>query len=325
MIKKILILSIILLLSFSLPMAGAVMWDLKEIITGKQMVPDDNSGAPWFADNSVMYFGTDKDASLKFNSVTGYLEGVGFANRNNYSLVLISGEDLTFAGGDSKADLSGGSGVTKTTTGAVTIGPGAVGLTGTMTVAATKDITAASTGSDFDFSLSTDGIFKTPGGAVTIGPGAIALSGSPTVATGKTLAVVDADKLTVGGVIVPQYWDFNVPIAAATVDTNIFIPTSNWQVVAVSEVHSVAGNDAGAVSAIVRKTNSTGAPSAGVAVTAGTFDLKGTANTIQSGVVRSGADAWVAKVNSTERLTLDVTGTLSTLAGGVVTVRLKRV
>lgn len=67
MIKKILILSIILLLSFS--MAGAVMWDLKEIITGKQMVPDDNNGAPWFADSSKLYFGTGQDAYWMYNPV----------------------------------------------------------------------------------------------------------------------------------------------------------------------------------------------------------------------------------------------------------------
>jgi hypothetical protein len=65
MIKKILILSIILLLSFS--MAGAVMWDLKEIITGKQMVPNDNNGAPWLADSSKLYFGTGQDAYWMYN------------------------------------------------------------------------------------------------------------------------------------------------------------------------------------------------------------------------------------------------------------------
>jgi hypothetical protein len=186
------------------------------------------------------------------------------------------------------------------------------------TLAANKDLSLAGTGK---FTTGT-GVTKVLGVESVYGD--THLNGTD-IASGATLAVTSADKLTVGGVIVPQYWDFNVPITATTVDANIFIPTSNWQVIAVSEVHSVAGNDAGAVNAIVRKTNSTGAPSAGVAVTAGSFDLKGTANTIQSGTVRSGADLWTAKVNSTERLTLDVTGTLATLAGGVVTVRLKRI
>lgn len=67
MIKKILILSIALLLAFS-GMAGAVMWDLKEIMTGKQMVPDDNSGAPWFADSSKLYFGTGQDAYFQYDA-----------------------------------------------------------------------------------------------------------------------------------------------------------------------------------------------------------------------------------------------------------------
>ncbi len=71
MIKKFLILSTILLLSFS--MAGAVMWDLHDIMTGKQMVPDDNNGAPWFNDSSKIYFGTGKDVSLGFNATTNAL------------------------------------------------------------------------------------------------------------------------------------------------------------------------------------------------------------------------------------------------------------
>lgn len=71
MIKKILILSIILLLSFS--MAGAVMWDLKDIMTGKQMVPDDNNGAPWFNDSSELTLGTGQDVAISFDATNNRL------------------------------------------------------------------------------------------------------------------------------------------------------------------------------------------------------------------------------------------------------------
>jgi hypothetical protein len=324
-------------------------------LTGKQMIP--LYGAPWIGDDSSAYFGNDKDVLLKYTSGTDKFEikDTDVAIEEDATVGggltvtgLITANGGTVNGGSYDGDFAIVNAHTlQTGTGAVKFGGatslasltvnGTSLLTGIATFTAAPvfnagfvlpagvDITATSGGSDFDLSLATTGIFKTPGGAVTIGPGAIGISGTSTVATGKSVIVTDADKLTVGGVIVPQYWDFNVPIAAATVDTNIFIPTSNWQVVAVSEVHSVAGNDGSPVTAVVRKTNSTGAPSAGVVVTEGTFDLKGTANTIQTGVVRSGTYAWTTKVNATERLTLDVTGTLTTLAGGVITVRLKRI
>lgn len=64
------ILGAILLIGLS----GAVMYDLGDILKGDQMNP---SGAPWLKDDAVLYFGTDKDGSLKFNSTSGYLEMVG--------------------------------------------------------------------------------------------------------------------------------------------------------------------------------------------------------------------------------------------------------
>ena len=72
MIKKFLILSIILLLSFS-GMAGAVMWDIHDIMTGKQMVPDDNNGAPWFNDSSELTFGTGQDVAMSFDATNNRL------------------------------------------------------------------------------------------------------------------------------------------------------------------------------------------------------------------------------------------------------------
>lgn len=316
--KKIIMSIIALMLLMGL--SSAAYMDIAKMFQGIQMIPlgVGGMGGPWIGDNAKIYFGNDKDGYIGYSTSTNYvtLSGVAATSLTDGGIVG-AGNHLTCAAGNTNVDFHLGTGTFDTTTGINTV-------RGAEVFAADKGVTVATGTSAFDFSGGS-GIFKTSGGAVTIGPGSVAFSGSPTVATGKTLAVVDADKLIVGEVIVPQYWDFNVPVSATSTDTNIFIATNNWQVVAVSEVHAVAGDNGGAVTAVIRKTNSTGAPSAGVVVTAGTFDLKGTANTIQSGVVRSGADAWVTKVNSTERLTLDVTGTLTTLAGGVVTVRLKRV
>lgn len=308
--KRILIITMLLMLF--MPFALAAPQPQLEL-TGKQMIP--LYGAPWIGDNSIMYFGNDKDAYMEYSTSTGYLtlSGVAATSLTNGG-VLGANNHLTCAAGSSMLDLHLGTGVTKTTTG-VFYDLGSSSWFGSATNNFYGPILAGGAVTANSLAVNTTSVFT---GAATFNAGA-------TVASAQTLAVTTADKLTVGGVIVPQYWDFNVPISATTVDSNIFIPTSNWQVIAVSEVHAVAGDNGSPVTAVIRKTNSTGAPSAGLVVTAGSFDLKGTANTIQNGVMRGGSDAWVTKVNSTERLTLDVTGTLTTLAGGVVTVRLKRI
>lgn len=128
--KKFLIIALLMLT----PLIQAAP-DVYDQLRGRQMVGD--AGAPWFADDAIMYFGTGKDTSLTYNSTSGYLEMVGLTAYDNTSITVTSGEDITFAGGDSKADFSAGSGVTKTTLGAVTIGPGAVGITGTATFSKT--------------------------------------------------------------------------------------------------------------------------------------------------------------------------------------------
>lgn len=125
---------------------------------------------------------------------------------------------------------------------------------------------------------------------------------------------------TVGSI--PEDMLVSVPLAAASVDSNVFIATGPCEVVGVSEVHAVAGSDVGAVTLDVVKCDGTEAPSAGVTVLSSTIDLKGTADT----VVNRTLTATVAnrKLVAGERLAINVTGTLTALAGGVVTIRLKK-
>ena len=97
MLRKILVLGLLIALALT-GMAGAAMWDIKDIITGKQMVPADNSGAPWFADNSKAYFGTDKDAYLSWVSASGYLRSHG-AQYFDDNATFAAGKTLTVPGG----------------------------------------------------------------------------------------------------------------------------------------------------------------------------------------------------------------------------------
>lgn len=127
---------------------------------------------------------------------------------------------------------------------------------------------------------------------------------------------------TIGSI--PEDILVNVTFAAAAdvVDSNVFVATGPVEVVGVSEVHAVAGNDAGAVTLDVKKCDGTEAPASGLTVLSSTIDLKGTANTVVNRTLTSTlADR---KLVSGERLAIDVTGTPTAVAGGVVTIRLKK-
>lgn len=100
---------------------------------------------------------------------------------------------------------------------------------------------------------------------------------------------------------------------AAMLDTHAFVADQPYRVVEVREVHAVAGTDAGAVTLMPRKTTGTQAPSAGVALLTGTFNLKGAVNTVLTGtLVAADADLELA-VN--DRISLDFTGVVTALAG----------
>lgn len=126
---------------------------------------------------------------------------------------------------------------------------------------------------------------------------------------------------------VPRY----VPITfamlanASLADQAFFVADRAYNVVAISEVHSVAGTDGGAVNLQVTKDTSTNAPGAGTDLLTNTanagFDMKGVANTVQAGTLT--ATAASLKLAAGDRLAVDFAGTLTTLAGVVVTVYLE--
>ncbi len=119
----------------------------------------------------------------------------------------------------------------------------------------------------------------------------------------------------------------NCPLNADCVDQAFFIANRAYQVVGVKEVHATAGNDAGAVNLQVTKDTSTNAPGAGTDLltdnSAAGFNLKGTANTVQTGTL-TGTTASL-QLAAGDRLSLDFAGTVTTLAGLQVTVQLKAI
>jgi hypothetical protein len=120
--------------------------------------------------------------------------------------------------------------------------------------------------------------------------------------------------------IEPQ--DFTL-IAAPPVagSTTFFIADRPYQVVSVAEIHPVASTG-GASTAIVTKDTGTGAPGSGSSVLAGaaTFNLAGTANTLQT---INGVATGVSQLAVGDRLALQLTGTLTSMTSISIVVQLR--
>jgi len=117
------------------------------------------------------------------------------------------------------------------------------------------------------------------------------------------------------------------PISASSVDESVFTALDEWQVTHISEAHSVAGTEAApnAANLTLVKLTGTDAPSAGLPMHNTTIDLSATStvNTVQSPTLS------LISANLTlaygDRIGANYAGTLTTLAGGSVTVHMKRV
>jgi hypothetical protein len=118
------------------------------------------------------------------------------------------------------------------------------------------------------------------------------------------------------------------PATALPLDTPLFrCPAgAEYEVVEVTEEHTVAGGDGSAVTADLKITRSgtVQAPSAGTSLLTSTFDLKSTANTPVKKFPGSGISPVKATrtLRAGDRLSLDYGGTLTALAGMCLTISL---
>jgi hypothetical protein len=112
-------------------------------------------------------------------------------------------------------------------------------------------------------------------------------------------------------------------IASSVADVQFYTAPVKCEVVSIREVHATAGNDASAVTGTIRRCQGTEAATAGDDLLSATINFKGTALTEQTpALTTTTADLTLEAGN---RLSLDVTGTTTTLAGVIITVLLKRV
>jgi len=114
---------------------------------------------------------------------------------------------------------------------------------------------------------------------------------------------------------------------ASLADQVFFIANRAYEVTDIREIHATAGSDGSAVNMQVVKDTSTNAPGAGTDLltnnTNAGFDMKSTANTVQVGTLTSTLAS--LRLAAGDRLAVDFAGTLTALAGVVVTVSMKEI
>jgi hypothetical protein len=112
-------------------------------------------------------------------------------------------------------------------------------------------------------------------------------------------------------------------LRSTSVDNVFFISDGNYEVISVAVVQSGLG--AGSSTLDVMKCDGTDAPASGTTILAAVFALDSTANTPVVKNAASGLTATIAdrKLASGDRLSVDLSGTISSLVGNL-TVGLKR-
>jgi hypothetical protein len=113
---------------------------------------------------------------------------------------------------------------------------------------------------------------------------------------------------SIGALVVPlATFDY----VAASVDQGVFTASGGWVLTAVKMTPRVIGSDGGAVTVMLKICDSGEAPTSGDNMLSGTLDLKGTADTPQSGTVSAGTIA------NGKIVALDFTGTLTDAVGTI--------
>jgi hypothetical protein len=147
---------------------------------------------------------------------------------------------------------------------------------------------------------------------------------SVTFATGKTVALTDADSLTVNSVIVPQTGIVNwTAIGAANVSGDfVFIAHRALQVTTIRIAQRAQGGSGCVID--VEKLTSTTAPGSGTVLGTGSYNCNSTANNTVTTYTLTGT-VGTLQLAAGDRLGVKLGGTLTSLAGATVTVQFKAI
>jgi len=155
-------------------------------------------------------------------------------------------------------------------------------------------------------------------GSILTGSGGMEINGSATVSAGKTFTITDADKLTVGGTIIPQEIPVTVPLVSTLLTQPVFIADNTYQITGTKCFYSIAALLSGAFQVTVD--SGTTAPGGGIAQLTSAINLSSTTDTTYTGSLISNPTT----INAGDRITAKVTGTLTSLLGSC-TIYIKRV
>ena len=222
---------------------------------------------------------------------------------------------------------------------------GTLGVTGNLAVNTNKFNVTASSGNtavagtlaatgDFSVGSNTFTVTASSGNTAVSGTlavtgaqtftGATALNGGATVATAKTLAVTDADAVTIGGVIAPQFSYLNFTnIAAGNASGDfVFVAPRAIQVTAIKIVQRAQGGSGCVID--VEKLTSTTAPGSGTVLGTGSYNCNSTANNTVTTYTLTGTTGTL-QLAAGDRLGVKLGGTLTSLAGATVTITYKAI
>lgn len=149
--------------------------------------------------------------------------------------------------------------------------------------------------------LSTDIISEVTAAAGVTIDGVLLKDGGATIASSATLAVTTADKLTVGGVIVPQTMVVVVQLEphASLVTRNLFYAqTDGWTVTGIVYEPEIAEGTANVVCTVCKVTGNNVAVAATTPMVSSAFAVTGTAGTpVVATLTATGADLVLAATN----------------------------
>ena len=134
--------------------------------------------------------------------------------------------------------------------------------------------------------------------------------------TGQDAPNVNFPDLRQKYMILP-YTIFGTNAATATNYSVFFTAPSAMTILGITEVHTTAGSDGSAVTLTVEKLTGTTAPGSGTDLLSANFNLKGTANTVQTGTLSS--TVGVVQLAAGNRLALKKSGTLTAVANVTIT------
>ena len=121
-----------------------------------------------------------------------------------------------------------------------------------------------------------------------------------------------------------QYMTATHYISGTVADVQFYTAPVDCEVISIREVHAVAGDDGSDVTGTIRRCQGTEAATAGDDLLGDTkINFKGTALTEQTPALTDTTAN--LQLDAGDRLSLDVTGTTTTLAGVIVTVLMKRI